>query len=159
MANPPITRRAAAEVLLWWAASTALYLLLVTSPTGLEVPVGLAIGAASAVVGVAARRAFRPPTRVPSFVRRAFLLPVDILADTVTLVRMVLTGEAFRADVGDEDEVVLPDDEESRAWAVLLTSASPGSLAADVEERDGSLVLRRHALTPHRRGSDLRDLG
>jgi multisubunit Na+/H+ antiporter MnhE subunit len=147
------------EAATWWLASTAAYLLLVPSPTGLEVPVGFAIGAVCALVGVAARRAFRPPTRVPSFVRRVVVLPLDLLADAVTLTRMVLTGEAFRAEAGDEDEVVLPDDDETRAWAVLLTSASPGSVAADVEERDDSLVLRRHALTPHHRASDGWDLG
>jgi multisubunit Na+/H+ antiporter MnhE subunit len=151
--------RLAAEVALWWAASTAVYLLLVTSPTGLEVPVGLAIGAACAAVGVAARRAFRPPTRVPTFVRRVVLLPLDLAADVVTLTRMLVTGEAFRADAGEEDEVVLPDDAGTRVWAVLLTSASPGSLAIDVEERDGSLVLRRHRLTSHHRASEGWEVG
>jgi len=151
--------RLALETATWWLASTAVYLLLVPSPTGLEVPVGFAIGAVCAVVGVAARRAFRPPTRVPSFVRRAVVLPLDLVADVVTLTRMVLTGEAFAEDVGDQDEVVLPDDDETRAWAVLLTSASPGSIAADVEERDGSLVLRRHVLTSHHRASEAWDLG
>jgi len=148
-----------AEVALWWAASTAVYLLLVTSPTGIEVPVGVAIGAACALVAVAARRAFRPPLHVPAFVRRAVLLPLDLAGDAVTLTRMLVTGEAFAADVGDEDEVVLPDDDDTRAWAVLLTSASPGSLAADVEERDGSLVLRRHRLTSHHRVTDGWDVG
>jgi multisubunit Na+/H+ antiporter MnhE subunit len=152
--------RLAAEIALWWAASTAGYLLLVTSPTGIEAPVGIAVGAACAVVGVAARRAFRPTTRVPEFVRRALLLPVDVAADTVTLTRLLLTGEAFRADAGEEDEVVLPDDDGIRVWAVLLTSASPGSLAADVEERDDdTLVLRRHRLTDHHRVADEWDLG
>jgi multisubunit Na+/H+ antiporter MnhE subunit len=151
--------RLAAELALWWAASTAGYLLLVTSPAGLEAPVGIAVGAACAVVGMAGRRAFRPTTRVPTFVRRALLLPVDVAADTVTLTRLLLTGEAFRADAGEEDEVVLPDDDATRVWAVLLTSASPGSLAADVEERDDSLVLRRHRLTDHHRVSDGWDLG
>jgi multisubunit Na+/H+ antiporter MnhE subunit len=151
--------RVVAEALLWWAASTAVYLLLITSPTGIEVPVAVSVGAVCALLGVATRRAFRPPTHVPSFVRRALLLPVDLAADTVTLTWMLVTGEAFRADVGEEEEVVLPDDDETRAWAVLLTSASPGSLAADVEERDDSLVLRRHRLTPHHRVTDGWDVG
>jgi hypothetical protein len=151
--------RLAAEAVAWWLASTALYLLLVTSPTGIEVPVAVGVGSVCAAVGVAARRAFRPPTHVPPFVRRAVLLPLDLVTDTVTLTRLVLTGGAFRADAGDEDEVLLPDDDETRAWAVLLTSAAPGSLAADVEERDGSLVLRRHRLTPSSRVTDGWDLG
>jgi multisubunit Na+/H+ antiporter MnhE subunit len=159
MTSRPSTPRPAAEFALWWAASTAGYLLLITSPTGLEVPVGIAVGAASALVGVAARRAFQPPTRVPAFVRRALLLPLDVAADTVTLTRLLLTGRAFAADAGEEDEVVLPDDDGTRVWAVLLTSAAPGSLALDVEERDDALVMRRHRLTSHHRASDGWDLG
>jgi len=146
--------RVAAEVALWWTASTAAYLLLVTSPTGIEAPVGVVIGGVCALVGVASRRAFRPVTRVPAFVRRAVWLPVDLAADAVTLPRMLLTGEAFRADAGEEDEVVLPDDDGARVWAVLVTSASPGSVAVDLEERDDSLVLRRHRVTAHHRASD-----
>jgi multisubunit Na+/H+ antiporter MnhE subunit len=159
MADRLSTRRAAAEALLWWAASTAVYLMLVASPTGAEVPAGIAVGAASALVGVAARRAFRPPTRVPAFVRRALLLPVDVAGDTVTLTRLLLSGRAFAADAGEEDDVVLPVDDGTRVWAVLLTSASPGSLAADVEERDDVLVLRRHRLTSHHRASEGWDVG
>jgi|SRR3954447_18189900 len=143
--------RAAAELLWWWLGATAAYLLLVSSPTGLEIPVGAVVGAASALVAVAARRAFQPTTHVPAFVRRAVLLPLDVAADTVSLTRMLLTGEAFRSGAGEEDEVRLPDDDATRTWGVLLTSASPGSLATDVEERDGSLVLHRHRLTSHQR--------
>jgi multisubunit Na+/H+ antiporter MnhE subunit len=151
--------RLAAAFALWWAASTAGYLVLVSSPTGIEVPVGIAVGAASAFVGVAGRRAFQPPTRVPAFARRAVLLPVDVAADTVALTRLLLTGRAFAADVGEEDEVVLRDEGSTRAWAVLLTSAAPGSLALDVEERDDSLVLRRHRLTSHHLACEGWELG
>jgi hypothetical protein len=158
-ADRPGALRLAAEVVLWCAASTAVYLLLIPSPTGVEIPAGLAIGAATALVGVASRRAFGPPTRVPSFVRRVLLLPVDLAGDVVTLTWLLVTGRAFRSGAGNEDEVVLPDDDSTRVWAVLLTSASPGSLAADVEERDGRLVLRRHQMTQHHRVSDGWDVG
>ncbi len=123
------------------------YLLLVTSPTGLEVPVGLVVGALAASLAVPARRAFDPPTTIPRFVRRLVLLPIDVAADAVSLTRLLVTGHAFRNDCGTLDEIVLEDDDAVRAWAVLLTSAAPGSLAADVEERAGGLVLRRHLLT------------
>jgi multisubunit Na+/H+ antiporter MnhE subunit len=159
VALEPGAMRLAAEMCLWWAASTAAYLLLVTSPTGIEVPVGLAVGAACALVGAAGRRAFKPPGRVPAFVRRALLLPVDVAGDAVTLTRLLVTGEAFTADVGKTDEVVLPDDDGVRAWAVLLVSAAPGSLAAEVEERDGSLVLHRHRITSHHRAGDRWEVG
>ena len=143
--------RASAELACWWLALTLCYLLLVSSPTGLEVPVGLLIGGLAGLVAVAARRAFDPPTSVPSFVRRVVLLPIDLAADAVTLTWLLVTGRAFRATCGTRDEIVLEDDPAIRTWAVLLTSASPGSLAADVEERDGRLVLRRHLVTGHQR--------
>ena len=107
----------------------------------------------AAAVAVLARRAFEPPTRAPSFVRRAALLPLDVAGDAVTLTRLLVTGRAFRADCGTVDELALPDDGATRAWAVLLTSAAPGSLAAEVEERDDRLVLRRHLLTRHHRAT------
>jgi multisubunit Na+/H+ antiporter MnhE subunit len=142
--------RLVVELALWWSALTAGYLLLVTSPTGLEVAVGVAVGCASAAAGVAARRAFRPPSTVPGFVRRVVLLPADVAADTVSLTRALVSGRAFTSDFGAVDEVVLPDtDDATRAWSVLLVSASPGSLAMDVEDRGGRLVLSRHRLTAH----------
>jgi multisubunit Na+/H+ antiporter MnhE subunit len=140
---------------LWWLTLSAAYLLLVSSPTGIEVPVGLLVGAAAAAAGMAGRRAFDPPATVPRFVRRAVLLPLDIAGDTVSLTRLLLTGRAFRADCGEVEELVLHDDDDAtRAWAVLLTSAAPGSLATDVEDRGSHLVLRRHRLTPHTRAGD-----
>ena len=132
---------------MWWLALTAGYLLLIPSPTGLEVPVGFLVGASAAALAVVARRAFEPPAGMPSFVRRAALLPADVSRDAVLMTRLLVTGRAFRAGCGSTDEVELPDDDAIRAWAVLMTSAAPGSLAVDVEERKGRLVLRRHLLT------------
>jgi multisubunit Na+/H+ antiporter MnhE subunit len=127
--------------------------MLVSSPTGLEVPVGFVVGVLAAAVAVAARRAFRPTTKVPAFVRRAILLPVDVAADAVSLTRLLVTGRALRDGCGETDEVELPDDDATRAWAVLLSSATPGSVAVDVEERESGLVLRRHLLTRHHRAT------
>jgi hypothetical protein len=79
------------------------------------------------------------------------LLPLDVAADAVSLTWLLVTGRAFGADCGTLDEIELTDDGAVQAWAVLLTSAAPGSLAADVEQRDGALVLRRHLLTRHHR--------
>jgi hypothetical protein len=69
---------------------------------------------------------------------------------------LLVTGRVLRADVGDLDDVLLPDDDDdeaTRAWAVLLASAAPGSLTVDVEERDGRSVLRRHRLTSRSRAT------
>lgn len=149
--------RAGAEFAWWWLALTAGYLLLITSPTGLEVPVGLVTGAVAASFAVAARRAFDPPVTIPAFVRRVVLLPVDLAADAAALARLLVTGRAFRSGHESVDEIDLEDDEAVRAWAVLLSSAAPGTLATDVEERDGRLVLRRHLMT--RNGRTTAELG
>ena len=136
---------------MWWLALTTGYLLLVSSPTGLEVLVGLVVGALAAAVAVVARRAFEPTTTMPAFVRRIALLPLDVAADAVSMTGLLVTGRAFRADCGTVDEMEIPDDDAIRAWAVLMTSSAPGSLATAVEERDGRVVLRRHLLTRHGR--------
>jgi multisubunit Na+/H+ antiporter MnhE subunit len=145
--------RAGAEFAGWWLGLTAGYLLLISSVTVLEIAVGLVIGAMAASLAFAARRAFDPPTRVPSFVRRGVLLPLDVAADAVSLTWLLVSGRAFRAGLGTEDEIALEDDDSVRAWAVLMTSAAPGSLAADVEERKSGLALRRHLLTHHDRAT------
>jgi hypothetical protein len=80
-------------------------------------------------------------------------LPVDVVSDAVVLIRLLLTGRALRTDCGELDDVPLPDDESTRAWAVLLASASPGSLVVDAESREGRTVLRRHRLTSHSRAT------
>lgn len=109
--------------------------------------VGLVVGGLTAWLAVLARRAFDPPTTVPGFVRRGVLLPRDVAADAVVLARLLVTGHAFRREPGRVDRLRLHDDEAVRAWAVLLTSAAPGTLAVDVEERGKRLVLHRHLLT------------
>jgi multisubunit Na+/H+ antiporter MnhE subunit len=145
---------AAAELARWWLALTAGYLLLVAPPTRLEFLVGVVIGGAAAILAVTARRAFEPPLSVPAFVRRSVLLPLDVAADAVGMTWLLVTGRAFRADCGTQDEIEIEDDDAAvRAWAVLLTSAAPGSLAADVEERRGRLVLRRHLVTHNDRAT------
>jgi hypothetical protein len=148
--------RTAAQLTGWWLLFSAGYLGLLSSPTGWEIPLALTIGGAAVVTGVLGRRAFDPAIRAPGFVRRAVWLPVDVVADAVVLIRLLVTGRVLRADVGDLDDVLLPDDDDdeaTRAWAVLLASAAPGSLTVDVEERDGRSVLRRHRLTSRSRAT------
>jgi hypothetical protein len=148
--------RTAAQFTGWWLLFSAGYLGLLSSPTGWEIPLALTIGGAAVVTGVLGRRAFDPAIRAPGFVRRAVWLPVDVVADAVVLIRLLVTGRVLRADVGDLDDVLLPDDDDdeaTRAWAVLLASAAPGSLTVDVEERDGRSVLRRHRLTSRSRAT------
>jgi len=136
---------------LWWSGLTLLYLLLVTSPVGVETAVGLAVGLASAVLAVAGARAFEPPSRVPGFVRSAVWLPVDVVGDAVILIRDLVTGAAFRTDAGAVRRVPLDDRVETRAWAVLLASAAPGSMAVEVEDEHAGLALRVHRMTPRGR--------
>jgi hypothetical protein len=66
--------------------------------------------------------------------------------DAAALTRLLVTGRAFRPGAGDVQDVRLIDDLAHRAWAVILLSSSPGSLAAEVEETDDGLVLRQHRL-------------
>jgi hypothetical protein len=140
--------RETAQLAAWWLLLGGGYLGLVSSPTGWEIPLAVAVGGAAAVTGLLGQRAFDPAGRAPAFVRRAVWLPVDVVTDAVVLIRLLLTGRALGAGCGELDEVPLPDEAEStRAWAVLLTSASPGSLTVDVEPRNGRTVLRRHRLT------------
>jgi hypothetical protein len=140
--------REAAQLAGWWLLLSAGYLLLVSSPSGWEIPLALLIGGAAVVTGTLGYRAFQPAVRAPGFVRRAAWLPVDVVTDAVVLIRLLLTGRARHAGVGELDDLPLSDDDETtRAWAVLLTSAAPGSLTVDVRERDGRPVLRRHRLT------------
>ena len=147
--------RTAAELAVWWLLSTGAYLGLVSSPTGWEIPLALWVGGAAAVLAVLGRSAFRPAVRAPAFVRGAAWLPVDLVTDATALTRSLLSGRALRSECGVFDEVPLPDDQEAtRAWAVLLTSAAPGSLTVDVEEReDGGTVLRRHRMSAPGRAS------
>jgi hypothetical protein len=146
--------RGAAELAVWWLLLSSGYLGLLSSPTGWEVPLALGIGGVAAVAAVLGRRAFEPALRAPAFVRRAAWLPVDVVTDATVLTRLLLTGRALRSDCGVFDELPLPDnDEATRAWAVLLTSAAPGSLTVDVETREGRAMLRRHRMTPLSRAS------
>jgi Na+/H+ ion antiporter subunit len=146
--------RGAAHLAGWWLLLSAGYLGLLSSPTGWEIPRSLVIGGAAAVAGMLGRRAFDPAVRAPGFTRGAVWLPVDIVSDTVALTRLLLTGRALRDDAGETDVVLLPDDDEAtRAWAVLLTSAAPGSLTVDVERSDGRPALRRHLLSPSGRAT------
>jgi hypothetical protein len=138
----------------WWLVLSAGYLGLLSSRTGWEFLLALVIGGAAALIGLLGHRAFDPAVRAPGFARGAVWLPIDVVRDAVVLAGLLLTGRALRGDVGELDGVPLPDgDEATRAWAVLLTSAAPGSLAVDVEERDGRSVLRRHRLTPRGRST------
>jgi hypothetical protein len=146
--------RGAAQLACWWLLLSAGYLGLLSSPTGWEIPLAVVIGGACAVTGVLGRRAFDPAVRAPGFMRGAVWLPVDVLSDAMVMIRLLLQGRAVPADAGELDDVPLPDDDEAtRAWAVLLTSAAPGSLTVDVEDRDGRPVLRRHRLTSHSRAT------
>lgn len=143
-----------AQLVGWWLLLSAGYLGLLSSPTGWEIPLALVIGGAAALTGLVGGRAFDPAVRAPGFVRWAAWLPVDVVADAIVLARLLLTGRALRGPGSELDDVPLPDDDEAtRAWAVLLTSAAPGSLCVDVEQSDGGTVLRRHRLTSHNRAT------
>jgi hypothetical protein len=143
--------RLALQLGTWWCLLFLGYLGLISLRPWPEWVMGALIAAAIAVVGVLSQRAFDVRVRPPAQARRLLLLPVDLGHDTVALVRLLLTGRVLRSDPGRTDHVALPQDSRLRAWTVLLVSASPGSLAVDLDhdgQDDGDHVtLRRHALT------------
>lgn len=138
-----------AEYAVWWLLLGYLYLRLITTPGGWELPIAAALATTGAAMAVLGRRAFSPATELPDFARRLVLLPVDVATDAARLTRLLVTGQAFLATCGRTGEGRLDDDRPAfRAWAVLLMSAAPGSLAVDSRTEDGHTVLLVHRLTP-----------
>jgi len=138
------------EYVVWWCGLWVGYLGLVTSPTGWEIPLGAAIAAAAAAVGVLGRRAFRPPGRFPAVAGRGARIPLEVVRDTWVLVRLLVSGRVFREEVGEFETVRLAEQDASgRAWSVLLASAAPASVAVDIEGSDHPR-LRVHRLSAPR---------
>ena len=141
--------RVIGEYVAWWLVLSGIWAGLVTSPWGWETLLAAAAGAAAAALGVRSRVVFAPPATVPAFARRLVWLPLDLALDALGLLRLLITGRAFRHDCGRLDTLILPDCDEgaARAWGIIVVAASPGSLATDIEEQRGRLRLHRHRLT------------
>jgi multisubunit Na+/H+ antiporter MnhE subunit len=144
------------EVALWWAACVGTWLLTLSSVNTAELVAAVAAGLPCAVVAVLARRAVRGPLS-PRAAWLHWLLPVPVavLADSARVLAVAagaLVGR--RIPEGDLRRVTLPRDRSAGAWqnrqaaAVILVSASPGSVVLDVDVDSGEALV--HVLTTGR---------
>jgi multisubunit Na+/H+ antiporter MnhE subunit len=137
------------EVALWWAACTGTWLLTLSSVSTPELVAALAAGLACAGVAVLARRAVRGPLHPrPAWLRWLLPVPVAVLADSVRVLGVaggVLLGR--RIPDGELRRVTLPRDPDPADWqnrqaaAVVLVSASPGTVVLDVDADTGEALV------------------
>jgi multisubunit Na+/H+ antiporter MnhE subunit len=144
------------EVALWWAACVGTWLLTLSSVNTAELVAAVAAGLPCAVVAVLARRAVRGPLSPrAAWLRWLLPVPVAVLADSARVLAVAagaLVGR--RIPEGDLRRVTLPRDRSAGAWqnrqaaAVILVSASPGSVVLDVDVDSGEALV--HALATGR---------
>jgi multisubunit Na+/H+ antiporter MnhE subunit len=144
------------EVALWWAACVGTWLLTLSSVNTAELVAAVAAGLPCAVVAVLARRAVRGPLSPrAAWLRWLLPVPVAVLADSARVLAVAagaLVGR--RIPEGDLRRVTLPRDRSAGAWqnrqaaAVILVSASPGSVVLDVDVDSGEALV--HVLTTGR---------
>jgi multisubunit Na+/H+ antiporter MnhE subunit len=137
------------EVALWWAACTGTWLLTLSSLSTAELIAAVAAGLPCAVVAVLARRAVRGPLAPrAAWLRWLLPVPVAVLTDSARVLALaagVLVGR--RIPEGDLRTVVLPRDDSDDDWqnrqaaAVVLVSASPGSVVLDVDPDSGEVLV------------------
>jgi multisubunit Na+/H+ antiporter MnhE subunit len=141
------------EVLLWWAACVGTWLLTLSSVSTPELVAAVAAGLPCSVVAVLARRAVRGPLSPrPAWLRWLLPVPVAVLADSARVLGVAagaLLGR--RIPDGDLRRVTLPEDRSERDWqnrqaaAVVLGSASPGSVVLDVDPESGEALVHELA--------------
>jgi multisubunit Na+/H+ antiporter MnhE subunit len=144
------------EVALWWAACVGTWLLTLSSVNTAELVAAVAAGLPCAVVAVLARRAVRGPLSPrAAWLRWLLPVPVAVLADSARVLAVAagaLVGR--RIPEGDLRRVTLPRDRSAGDWqnrqaaAVILVSASPGSVVLDVDVDSGEALV--HALATGR---------
>ena len=141
------------EVAFWWAVGVGLWLVTLSSVSGQELVAATATGLPCAVMAVLARRAVRGPLRPrPAWLRWLLPVPVAVLADSVRVLGVAagaLVGR--RIPDGDLRRVTLPRDDARDDWqnrqaaAVVLVSASPGTVALDVDPETGQALVHELA--------------
>jgi multisubunit Na+/H+ antiporter MnhE subunit len=141
------------EVALWWAACVGTWLLTLSSVNTPELVTAIVAGLPCAVLAVLARRAVRGPLS-PRAAWLRWLLPVPgaVLADSARVLGVAagaLLGR--RIPDGDLRRVTLPRDAADDDWqnrqaaAVVLVSASPGSVLVDVDADTGEALVHELA--------------
>jgi multisubunit Na+/H+ antiporter MnhE subunit len=132
------------------------WLLTLSSVNTAELVAAVAAGLPCAVVAVLARRAVRGPLSPrAAWLRWLLPVPVAVLADSARVLAVAagaLVGR--RIPEGDLRRVTLPRDRSAGDWqnrqaaAVILVSASPGSVVLDVDVDSGEALV--HVLTTGR---------
>ena len=141
-----------AEMAFWWAACTGIWLLTLSSVSLSESLVAIGAALPCALLAVAARRAVHGywPVR-PAWARWLLPLPAAVLADTLRVLglaagvlvgRRIPPGELRSVDLSPERTT--GDRQAHHAVAVLLTTATPGTVVLDVGGRSGRMSF--HAL-------------
>jgi multisubunit Na+/H+ antiporter MnhE subunit len=141
------------EILLWWAACVGTWLLTLSSVSTPEFVAAVVAGLPCAVVAVLARRAVRGPLAPRlAWVRWTAPVPVAVLADSVRVLGVAAGALVGRGiPEGDLRWVPLPRDSSAEDWqnrqaaAVVLVSASPGSVVVDVDPDSGQALVHELA--------------
>jgi multisubunit Na+/H+ antiporter MnhE subunit len=141
------------EVAFWWAVGIGLWLLTLSSVSTQELVAAVVTGLPCAVMAVLARRAVRGPLRPrPAWLRWSLPVPVAVLTDSVRVLAVAagaLLGR--RIPDGDLRRVALPRDRDATDWqnrqaaAVVLVSASPGTVVLDVDPDSGEALVHELA--------------
>jgi multisubunit Na+/H+ antiporter MnhE subunit len=141
----------ALEVAFWWAVAIALWLLTLSSISTPEAVTAAAVGLPCGVLAVVARRAVQgswPPH--PAWSRWLVPLPVAVVTDSVRVLGRALGALIGRVPVGEVRTTRLHRDRPEGRWrtrqaaAVVLVTATPGTVVLDLREDSGELVV--HAM-------------
>jgi multisubunit Na+/H+ antiporter MnhE subunit len=141
------------EVAFWWAVGVGLWLLTLSSVSGQELVAAIATGLPCAVMAVLARRVVRGPLQPrAAWLRWLLPVPVAVLTDSARVLGVAagaLIGR--RIPDGDLRRVSLPRDDSADDWqnrqaaAVVLVSASPGTVVLDVDADTGRALVHELA--------------
>jgi multisubunit Na+/H+ antiporter MnhE subunit len=130
------------EPAVWWAVLLAFYLAIISGVSLVELLVGAATATAGAAAAVVTRRALlaadNPEKYRPrlSWLRWLVVLPVQILADSVRLLRPRGRFVELRLPADDRPAAL-------RGFAALAVSTSPGTYVVEVVPDRNVLVLHR----------------
>jgi hypothetical protein len=149
--------RAAVELVSWWMLLFVLYLVLITTVSGLELVVAAAVSGLAAVGAWGVHRSARPVAGpVGHWMSALWLWPGTVVVETWRLARFTAAAPGRRAAEGRFRTVRLRRGV-GAAWACALLSGTPGGCVVDVTtpadagSGDGTApTLRIHALFPER---------
>lgn len=135
------------EAVLWWAAALGVWLLTLSSVTGQDLAIAVPTSLACGVAAVVTRRTLALRLVPDPWVARwALRQPLALVTDTVAMLALPWRVLVGRADEGRLVRVPVRTGPRrraplTRAAAVVLVSSTPGSVALDVDEESGELVL------------------